>query len=227
MAVISAIFAGIFCFTWAAANTVSESSTWYEHLPAVALDYKVKIDAGKEDCYYQYVQPGATFYANFQVMRGGDGMAGFAVKDPAGAIVHPYQWLAQSDYQGVATNGGYYSVCVDNQFSRFSEKLVNLYITVIKYDQWEQFNKEIEEMNLSVQNVTSSLSNVEHRISTMLQYQHHSRSKESRDYNLLLESNWYVVRWSCYQIFCIVLISWLQVRFVRKFFDIKKDRPRA
>lgn len=59
-------------------------------------------------------------------------MAGFAVKDPSGAIVHPYQWLAQSDYQGVSTSGGYYSVCVDNQFSRFSEKLVNLYITVIK-----------------------------------------------------------------------------------------------
>lgn len=40
---------------------------WYETLPAVAMDYKVHIDAGKEDCYYQYVNPGATFFVSFQV----------------------------------------------------------------------------------------------------------------------------------------------------------------
>lgn len=44
-----------------------ESKPWYERLPAVAMDYKVHLDAGKEDCYYQYVQPGATFYVSFQV----------------------------------------------------------------------------------------------------------------------------------------------------------------
>lgn len=32
------------------------------------MDYKVHIDAGKEDCYFQYVQPGATFYASYQVI---------------------------------------------------------------------------------------------------------------------------------------------------------------
>ena len=48
------------------ANT-SVSHPWYETLPAVALDYKVHIDAGKEDCYFQYVNAGATFYVNFQV----------------------------------------------------------------------------------------------------------------------------------------------------------------
>lgn len=40
----------------------------YENLPAVAMDYKVHIDAGKEDCYFQYVNPGATFYVSFQVL---------------------------------------------------------------------------------------------------------------------------------------------------------------
>jgi hypothetical protein len=28
----------------------------------------------------------------FQVIRGGDGMAGFAVRHPSGQMVHPYQW---------------------------------------------------------------------------------------------------------------------------------------
>lgn len=49
--------------------TLAEETTvpWYESLPAVAMDYKVHIDPGKEDCYYQYVNPGATFYVSFQV----------------------------------------------------------------------------------------------------------------------------------------------------------------
>lgn len=48
----------------------SESSLpWYENLPAVAMDYKVHIDPGKEDCYFQHVHPGATFYVSFQVCR--------------------------------------------------------------------------------------------------------------------------------------------------------------
>lgn len=43
------------------------AAPWYENLPAVAMDYKVHIDPGKEDCYFQYVNPGATFYVSFQV----------------------------------------------------------------------------------------------------------------------------------------------------------------
>lgn len=43
------------------------AAPWYESLPAVAMDYKVHIDPGKEDCYFQYVNPGATFYVSFQV----------------------------------------------------------------------------------------------------------------------------------------------------------------
>lgn len=44
-----------------------DNKPWYESLPAVAMDYKVHIDAGKEDCYYQYVQAGSTLYVSFQV----------------------------------------------------------------------------------------------------------------------------------------------------------------
>lgn len=48
-------------------NGQLEAQPWYESLPAVAMDYKVHLDAGKEDCYYQYVQPGASLYVSFQV----------------------------------------------------------------------------------------------------------------------------------------------------------------
>ncbi|KAG5896391.1 hypothetical protein JTB14_009596 [Gonioctena quinquepunctata] len=194
---------------------------WYENLPAVAMDYKVHIDPGKEDCYFQYVNPGATFYVSFQVVRGGDGMAGFAVRHPSGQIVHPYQWKASSEYQDQNSMGGYYSACIDNQFSRFAAKLVNIYITVVRYDMWDKFTREIEELNMNMENFTTSIVGVERNINEMLQYQHHSRGREAWDFNLLEGNNSYVVRWSLIQIIIIVFTTGVQVYFVRKLFDIK------
>lgn len=69
-------------------------------------------------------------------------MAGFAVRHPNGQIVHPYQWRPNADYQDQSSTGGYYSVCIDNQFSRFAAKLVNLYLTVIRYIKLNQTQKE-------------------------------------------------------------------------------------
>ncbi|XP_033354985.1 transmembrane emp24 domain-containing protein 5-like [Bombus vosnesenskii] len=197
---------------------------WYETLPAVALDYKVHIDAGKEDCYFQYVNAGATFYVNFQVVRGGDRKAGFAVRNPEGVIVHPYQWLPNSDYQDTVKNAGYYSICIDNQFSRFASKLVNLYITVIRYDEWDKYSMELEELNLSVENFTSAIINVEKNINEMLQTQYLSRSREARDLNLLLDNNSYVQTWSIAQIIVIMVTTTIQVYFVRKLFEVKPSR---
>lgn len=90
------------------------------------------------------------------MIRGGDGNAGFAVRHPNGQIVKPYQWLPTADYTEQTSTGGYYAVCLDNQFSRFASKLVNIYITVIKYDEWDKYAKEIEALQLDMQNFTVS-----------------------------------------------------------------------
>lgn len=57
----------------------------------------------------------------------------------------------------------------------------------------------------------------------MLQFQSHSRSRESRDVALLLDNNAYVQNWSITQIIVICLTCSLQVYFVRKLFDIKSS----
>lgn len=68
----------------------------------------------------------------YQVLKGGDGMAGMAVRNPKGEIVHPYTWKQSSEYEEVSQTGGYYAVCIDNQFSRFAAKLINLYMTTFR-----------------------------------------------------------------------------------------------
>lgn len=148
-------------------------------------------------------------------------MAGFAVRHPNGQIVHPYQWQASSEYGDQTSTGGYYSVCVDNQFSRFAGKLINIYITVIKYDEWDKFTKEIEALQLNMENFTTTIKTVERNINDMQLFQSHTRSREARDAALLKDNNSYVQNWSLIQIMVITLTTSVQVYFVKKLFDIK------
>lgn len=47
-----------------------DGANWLDGAPGVAMEYKVHVDAGKEDCYYQYVHEGATLYVSQQVLKG-------------------------------------------------------------------------------------------------------------------------------------------------------------
>lgn len=91
-----------------------------------------------------------------QVLKGGDGMCGFGVRHPNGKLVHPYEWKQSAEYADQSSSGGYYAVCIDNQFSRFASKLVNLYLSVIRYDMWEKYAKEVEELDMNIKNFTVS-----------------------------------------------------------------------
>ncbi|XP_059082224.1 transmembrane emp24 domain-containing protein 1-like [Tigriopus californicus] len=192
---------------------------WLEAAPGVAMEYKVHVDAGKEDCYFQFVHAGATLYVSYQVLKGGDGAIGFAVKDPQGKAVHPYAWKANSEYEENTATGGYYAVCLDNQFSKFSAKLVNLYLTTFRYDEWEKFAQELQDMDVTVQNFTTVLSGVDKRIQVMRQFQQLSRGLESRDYNLLEANLSYVSTWSLVQCAVVIVSGFTQVHFVKSLFN--------
>ncbi|KAA0195202.1 hypothetical protein HAZT_HAZT004609 [Hyalella azteca] len=180
------------------------------------MDYRIHIDAGKEDCYYQYVHPGGTIFTSMNVLKGGDGMAGFAVRNPRGQVVHPYAWKQNSEYEEVSEQGGYYAICIDNQFSKFSDKLINLYITTFRPDLWEQYTAELEQTDIHVANFTESLRSVDSRINVMLQQQAQSRAREARDYQLLLDNNNWVFYWSIGLCVALVATSVTQVVIIRR-----------
>jgi hypothetical protein len=52
------------------ADSQLDNVNWMDGAPGVAMEYKVHVDSGKEDCYYQYVHEGATLYVSQQVLKG-------------------------------------------------------------------------------------------------------------------------------------------------------------
>ncbi|XP_015917190.1 transmembrane emp24 domain-containing protein 6 [Parasteatoda tepidariorum] len=215
---------GIVCFYFI---TVCDSETYtFNQNIGVAYEFKIHVDAGKEECFGQYVHPGSTFYVAFQVMRGGDGMAGFAVRHPGGQLVMPYYWKANAEYEEQSADpGGFYLLCIDNSLSRFASKLVSMYVNSFKRDKWEDYVKELEAADVTVTNFTETLQTVDGRIGEMLKYQDHSRKQMTKDWYLVDSNHSYVQSWSIAQCFVIFLTSTLQVYFVRKLFDVKNVTP--
>jgi hypothetical protein len=67
---------------------------------------------------------------------------------------------AQSDADAhnlvVALETGYYQFCIDNSLSRFASKVVSLYVSSYKRDEWEKYVEELTESDGRMSNVTVS-----------------------------------------------------------------------
>ncbi|KAM0733254.1 Transmembrane emp24 domain-containing protein 1 [Formica fusca] len=217
---IQLVLLGVFLFLIAPFKTEISFSVKTVPKKVAVKDYKVHIDAGKEECYYQYVNSGAILYISFQILRGGDKKAGFEMKNPEGIIIYPWQWQCNDNYQERSVNGGYYSICIDNRLSLASPKIVKLYFMAIRSDQWQQYKQEVEEQNLSIQNFTNAIMNVEKNIDEMLRILHWKRSREEKNMNLLLNNSSYVQMWSITQVIVIIVTIMVQVYFIRKLFHL-------
>lgn len=208
----------------------SFNTEFHEKL-GVAYEFKIHVDAGREDCFFQMVQKQASLYVAFQVMRGGDSKAGFVVRYPDGQFLLPYQWSESADVDETSVNQeGYYQFCIDNSASRFVPKLVSLYVASFKRDEWESFIGELSGYEVTVANVTSSLAKVDENIGSMIKALDHSRRQNTHDMYLLEANNYYVSFWSMVNCAVIMSSSVIQVYFVKKLFlddENYKGRPRA
>ncbi|KAF2357287.1 GOLD domain [Trinorchestia longiramus] len=194
----------------------SSESDWTESSPGIAMDYRIHIDAGKEDCYYQHVHSGSTIFTSVNVLKGGDGKAGLTIRNPQNLVVLPYDWKSNFDFEEVSQTGGYYAICIDNQFSKFSDKLINLYITTFRPDLWEKYTAELEQTEIHVANFTESLRWVDTRINMMLQQQAQSRAREARDFQLMIDNHNWIFLWSLGLCIALVVTSVTQVFVIRK-----------
>jgi hypothetical protein len=209
----------------------SYSAANFEDKLGIAYEFKIHIDAGREDCFYQFIQQSSSLYVAFQVMRGGDNQAGFAIRNPHGQFVMPYVWKPHAEFDEASVQSpGYYSLCIDNTGSRFASKLVSLYVASFKRDEWEKYIQELTDAEVTVGNFTNSLRNVDNNIAAMIKSLDHSRRVNSADWYLVDGNNRYVQNWSIAQCIVVIISSVVQVFFVKKLFDVKdtlKGKPKA
>merc|ERR1712055_813553 len=98
----------------------------------------VEVQAGGEECYYQYLALGETITVDYTVLDTSGEMArldiDFKVMMPTGepVIIKHRKEEGSHSFQGGKIRVGDYKICFSNQFSVLSSKLVLFYVNVEK-----------------------------------------------------------------------------------------------
>ena len=151
----------------------SASAHWVSDAPALDMEYKVFVSPRAEDCYWQYVHPNASLFISVQVVKGDK--VGVTVRNPVSAEpVVPYQVVSSIQYEHEQAIHGFYSICLENE-SGFDTKVVNMFLSTFRQDKWNSFNAELDELDVTVQNFSSTINAVERGVSVMHRYQTMSR----------------------------------------------------
>lgn len=195
----------------------------FDGRPGATHEFKVEIPGHSEDCFYQPVQEGAEFFARFEVLRGGDGMADFYVRDMNWQNVEAKQNMRKHEYSIQKSNAATYAVCVDNP--HYGSKLVYVFIGTFIMQNWADFQMEMRNIHTLARNFSTSIDFVTEQVGEMKKSQVSTRFHLIKDWYLSTSNNYYVYSWSLAQCILVVVSAVAQVYTVRRLFRTVNVSP--
>ncbi|XP_075253703.1 transmembrane emp24 domain-containing protein 1-like [Convolutriloba macropyga] len=181
------------------------------------------VDPQSRSCYYEELIAGRTLEVEFDVFRGGNMDITFFIRAPNGEVVKHLP-MKRSEYFDVEIQyNGVYEICLDNQFSRFAEKVVSLEYFDNKpmddYDTaYDQLQGDADSLEMKVLDIFEAIDNVRLRVMRMLQYQSGRRSTESRDRYMMDATHTLVDRTSILSSILMVISTVGQIYLIRAMF---------
>ncbi|OWF56051.1 transmembrane emp24 domain-containing protein 6-like isoform X3 [Mizuhopecten yessoensis] len=197
----------------------------FDGLPGVQHEFKIEVQAGREECFHQKVAEGANLHMSFEVLRGADRLVDVFLKDPNFYVVSSNLAQSTGQFDLPARTSGVYTICLDNTFSRMASKLVYVYLITFVPEEWTKYVQEIEDMNMAVTNFTYSISVVQKSLEQATLHQASSRMNVVKDWYLIMSNNSYIVKWSIAQMCVVTCSSIFTVLFVRRLFKISNVTP--
>ncbi|XP_063409920.1 transmembrane emp24 domain-containing protein 6-like [Mytilus trossulus] len=201
----------------------------FDGLPGVSYEFKVEVNAGDEQCFYQKIAQGARLYVSFEALRGGDRLIDVILRDPNMEILDSQIDQTEGSLEHETTVEGIYTICIDNTASMsryfYGSKRIYFYMGTYITAEWDKYIEEIEGLHLTVTNFTTSISAVQKSIEQAGEHQLQSRMTVVKDWYLITGINNYISWWSGLHIFITVFTSGFQVYFVRRLFRVPNVTP--
>ncbi|CAH1776122.1 unnamed protein product [Owenia fusiformis] len=203
----------------------------FDGLPGAQHEFRIEVGAGKEECFFQKIAKGANLHVTFEVLRGADRNIDFIIKRADGSIFDSHLWTHEGTTEKLIEEEGPLAFCFENYHSRFASKLVFMFLDVWHEADWMEFDRNNEQIDISVDTMRTTLQKVDTSISKMRNFQAISRKHVIADWYLSLANNKYIQNLSIAMSCIIICTSCLQTYFVRKLFATKNvtstQKPRA
>jgi len=193
----------------------------------IETDLTIYVNAREVSCFYQYIEKGTAFEVEYQVVDGGDLDINFSVRTPSGRIMVNEYRKNDGEHKLDGIEAGDYKLCLDNAFSRFSEKVV--YIEIItdtadpNWDKLSDFGYDYDYdvasvFELTLEEIKSSFDTVRGHLDKSIQTQRMLRAIEARDRSVAEDNFIRVNFWAPVQLVIMILVALSQVYFIRQLF---------
>lgn len=203
-----------------------------------ARDYTftIKLARGTSECFYDYIHEGAFLEIEYQVIEGGDLDINFIVTGPedTAVVMQPH---SSDGLHGIDVKmTGEYEVCLDNTFSRMTDKLV-FFDLIIEDDSGEtekqedivpyQLSKEAVVMQMSVKDIKEKLDSIGKKLGKVTTTQNYFQARESRHRHTVESNMNRVMWWSLLECSVIVAVGIIQVFVIRSLFKTNRKGART
>lgn len=196
-------------------------------LPGTQEEFKIEVPPAKEECFFQFMKTGTRLHSTFQVLRGADLNIDFTLTSPDGFIIQIEPWTSRGSISNTIDKEGVYALCLGNNMSKYSRKLVHIYFQTQLATDWHNYTSAIVEYQTELLNMTRSLQTVQSRIPTMKVTLAMLRMNFAKDENNVSRMKETVQKRSVVLCIVIIVVAVFQVFFVRRLFKTSIVTPSA
>ncbi|XP_062856088.1 transmembrane emp24 domain-containing protein 6-like [Trichomycterus rosablanca] len=196
-------------------------------------DFALLLSGTESQCYWHFARQNGRFYLTYMVqfVSGmiADRHIGVSLFSPDGILLSLNDnSKGQINFQVKET--GYYQMCFANYHNRFSDTRVFLNFGVF-YEGLVETEKENEMKEKDLNNTLSNIKDTSNKLRIQIQHMWHfynvARMHRGTDFYLLQSKYTYVNTWSAIQSFVIIISGYLQLFFLKRFFQANSNQPRC
>lgn len=199
-------------------------------------ELSIIVEAGKRECFHQFLVPNLVVETDYQVLSGGDLDVSYWISSPTNRVLFTEVRRQGGQTQLRTEERGEYRFCFDNSFSRFQHKQVFFFLSTgdnfvdpffpqgsSSDPQQQQYQAVKDQLGAELDGKLENIQESFHRVSANLEkaqrMQSLFRGFELIDRNAMEESYERVNFWSVVNIAVLLVVAVIQVFMIRSLFE--------
>ncbi|CAH1785565.1 unnamed protein product [Owenia fusiformis] len=211
---------------WAQLSIVILLACIFKICECIEADFTVVVKAAGRECFYQHVNEGVNIELEYQVVEGGDLDINFVLSSPSGKVILTEIRRTDGIHRHESTETGEYTLCLDNTFSRFSQKLVFFELITDEESEdelqsWDELTGAEELMEVKLEVFKEKMDILKKNLQKTEQLQNIFKIYEAQDRSIMEDNFMRVNTWSGINLAVMITVGVIQVLMIRNLFEDK------
>lgn len=182
-------------------------------------EFSFELPDRKSQCFFEEIEKGTKSIVDFQVISGGNFDVDIIITGPNEKELYSAQRQKYDTIEFTAELTGEHQICFSNEFSSFSHKVIYFELVV---GNEPPLTEEMGTHQVALTQLETSVVKIHEALRVVHDYQTHHRLRESQGRRMAEHLNNQVQYWSLGEALLFVLVAFVQVFILRRFFAVKR-----